>query len=213
MLTRGKLARYFSEQTGRHVVLRLHQNKTNWLSIKKEPDALHLSLHQHFLMGNQELIEDVVAMLKGKKGLSAKSRAFLASFESFTEVETETVGRFWNLNDLYKEVQETYFPGLDLQITWFGEPIRKRQRVTLGQYDSSCRLVKIHRLLDSDQIPKFFLKFIIYHEILHSIYSPQAHRKGFLSIHPKEFREKEREFVEYRSAQEWLKKNKQKHFF
>lgn len=214
MFTRAKLARFFSEKTGLRVLLRLHRNKSNWLSFKKEEGTIFLSLHEHFLEGTDEVIEDVLSMLQGKRGLTAKSRSFLFAKENQPiEAASEPIGHFWNLSELYREVEKTYFADLNLKITWFGEMAKKRGRITLGQYDASCRLVKVHRLLDSDQIPKFFLHFIIYHEILHSIYSPKPHSKGFLSIHPKEFRVKEREFREYRQAQEWLKQNKQKLFF
>ena len=214
MYTRGKLARYFSEKTGLQVLLRLHANKSSWLTFKKESGTLFLSLHQHFLQCDQEIIDDVVSMLKGKRGLSARSRSLLFSMEHpIKEVELEPIGRCWNLNDLYEEVEEDYFSNLGLKITWFGEPVKKRGRITLGQYDSASKLIKVHRLLDSDKIPKFLLKFIIYHEILHSIYSPKPHLRGYLSIHPKEFKTKEKEFKEYGAAQSWLKTNKQAHFF
>lgn len=215
IFTRSKLARFFSEQLGLRVILRIHRNKTNWLSFKKDQHEVQLSLHEHFLNGPDFIREDVLGMMKGKKGLSPESRAYLFSQEGQNPKEKpiDAMGKCWNLEDLYKEVIEDYALDPNLKITWFGEEQKKRGRIILGQFDPSNRLVKIHRLLDSPSVPKFLVRYVIYHEILHSIYTPQPHLKGFLSIHPKEFKIKEREFLEYSAAQMWLKNNKQKLFF
>jgi hypothetical protein len=214
MMSRFNLAKHLSDKTGKRVVLRLHRNKTSWLSFKQEKQEIHLALHENFLDGPPFVIEDVVSMLKGNQRLSAKSRAYLFSKDGNVPVNhIETLGEVWDLQYLYDEVVAEYFGDLDLSITWFGIHRKKSNKITLGQYDSSCRLIKIHRLLDSEKVPKFILKYIIYHEILHSVYAPQVHKKGFLSIHPKDFLDKEKEFKHYELSQQWMKENKQKLFF
>lgn len=119
------------------------------------------------------------------------------------------VGEHYDLQSIYERLNSEYFGGeLRLSITWFGCPDRKvtAQRV-LGQYDFNNQLIKIHRLLDHPRFPSYFISYVVYHEMLHSVLPPLKRKKGRHRIHHVEFKERERGFADYDRARQFEKMN------
>ncbi len=121
-----------------------------------------------------------------------------------------TQGQHYDLKAIYEELNTLYFDRkLTLAITWFGSPQRtvKCQRI-LGLYDFRHELIKIHRLLDHPHFPPYFISYVVYHEMLHSLYPPIRGKRGRNKIHHLEFKEQERCFAEYAIARQWEQENK-----
>jgi hypothetical protein len=123
-------------------------------------------------------------------------------------------GHVYHLKYLYDEINKKYFKGqLHLFLTWYGTPHSKRRmRITFGQYVSGLRLIKIHRMLDHPFFPEYFVAFVLYHEMLHSVIPGSRDTKGRFCIHGKNFKEREKAFEYYQKAIEWEKNNKAKLF-
>jgi hypothetical protein len=60
-------------------------------------------------------------------------------------------------------------------------------------------------LLDRRTVPRFFVEFIVYHEMLHADIGVET-RNGRRRVHTWEFRRRERLFREYARAISWEKK-------
>ncbi len=66
------------------------------------------------------------------------------------------------------------------------------------------RVIRIHPLLDALWVPRWFLEFVIYHEMLHSVVPDIYDRKRRRRIvHTPEFMKRERRFPHYTRAQRW----------
>lgn len=118
-------------------------------------------------------------------------------------------GEHYDLQSVYDHLNALYFDNrLELTIHWFGCPHRKvkTQRI-LGLYDFQSRQIKIHRLLDHPQFPSYFISYVVYHEMLHSVLPPLKRKKGRLRIHHGEFKEREKCFAEYDLARQFEKQN------
>lgn len=114
-----------------------------------------------------------------------------------------------DLEGIYQEINDQYFAGtLTLSIAWFGYKKRSRRicRKVLGYYDERGKRIRIHRSLDSPFFPSFFVAYVIYHEMLHSVERPKM-LAGRRSIHHKDFRLKEKQFHAYDAAKAWEKEN------
>ena len=118
-------------------------------------------------------------------------------------------GVHYDLKSVYDRLNALYFNDqLDLSITWFGHPSRKvKSHRILGLYVFESRLIKIHRLLDHPRFPPYFISYIVYHEMLHSVLPPQKRKKGRCRIHHGEFKEREKCFAEYEQARQFEKQN------
>lgn len=120
-----------------------------------------------------------------------------------------TVSTVYDLQSIYQEINIEYFEGkLQLSIDWFGreKTSRKISRKVLGYYDDRKKSIKIHRSLDSSSFPHFFLSYVVYHEMLHSVEPPIVGRKR-RRVHHEGFRHKEKQFHSYSIAKQWEKEN------
>jgi hypothetical protein len=105
-----------------------------------------------------------------------------------------------HLASLAADVHRTYFAKYPpLPVKWGNQISRKRRRsIRLGSYNHQTSEIRIHPLLNSRQIPAFFIQSIIHHEYLHHILGAQHNRR---------FQVYERKFRYYRESQEWIRRN------
>lgn len=105
-----------------------------------------------------------------------------------------------HLESLATEVHRTYFFKYPpLPVRW-GQQISRRTRrsIRLGSYNHHTSEVRIHPLLNSPQIPAFFIQSVIYHEYLHHVLG---------APHNSRFKKAERQFRYHRESQEWIRRN------
>ena len=119
-------------------------------------------------------------------------------------------GIHYDLQSILDEINRDYFGHrLNLPITWHGNPNREAKwRRTLGSYHFKTGVIRIHRLLDHPHFPPYFLSYIVYHEMLHSLVPPQRKRGERNRIHHLEFKAKEKEFRQYALAKAWEKQHR-----
>ncbi len=111
-------------------------------------------------------------------------------------------GKSWNLETLFNEVNHLYFKGEvePVSLRWS----QKSSRRVLGRWEPAHNMITISSVLDRPDIPLDVMYWIMAHEMLH-VLIPVKKSKNRYSIHPPEFREKERALPVYSSAMKWLK--------
>ncbi|MGH9456837.1 MAG: hypothetical protein ACRD2J_04270 [Thermoanaerobaculia bacterium] len=110
------------------------------------------------------------------------------------------VGSYYDLDAVLDEVLARYFPSsVRPAIRWGRKIARKRRRsIRLGSYYRPSALIRIHPLLNSPQVPLFFVQSIVFHELLHHVLG---------AAHDRRFHRHERMFRYHREARAWLRKN------
>ena len=120
-------------------------------------------------------------------------------------------GDHHDLTELAEELYRTSFaddfapPAERPRITW-GRRARSRSRgsLRLGSYDPEDHLVRLHVVLDRASVPAWFVRYVLFHEILHAALPPKPGPDGRRWIHHgPEFRSRERQYPDYRRAVEW----------
>jgi hypothetical protein len=116
-----------------------------------------------------------------------------------------TRGRYHDLQEIYDDLNRRYFNGaIDARITWGqrgGRP-RRRNSIKMGSYSVEDRLVRIHRSLDRAFVPRFFVEWIVYHEMLHQVHEIKV-VNGRRLFHSREFLRDEACFEHYAEARRW----------
>jgi hypothetical protein len=79
----------------------------------------------------------------------------------------------------------------------------------LGVYLPGVQLIRIHPALDQAFVPRFFVEFIVYHELLHHVIPP-VRVNGRYQIHSPRFHQRERDFPAYAQAIAWRKQSLQR---
>lgn len=176
---------------------------------------MRVSLHRMFLDAPRNIMDELACYLRREvPGVTPSIKRFIDNNLRRMDYSAQlnpnklySVGNVYNLNEIYREINEEYFDGrLDLKITWFGKIYQRgRTRAVLGLYQDNLKLIKIHRRLDSHAVPEYLVRFIVYHEMLHHVCPARYGENGKYQIHTKEFKRREAQFVHYRLAKQWIK--------
>jgi len=202
---------------GKALKLKINDNRSTMLSVRWEPDCTKVSMHRMFLQAPRNVMQALVCYIKQEHGqIDSAVRAFIEDgvkhldYSHLVDREKmEHKGNIYNLRAIYETLNQEYFQGkLDLQITWYGDTNqRNRSRCTFGLYQDPLKLIKINRILDNPTFPDYLISFVVYHEMVHHVCPAYMDKKGFNRVHNKEFKEKEKQFRYYDSAQKWIKNN------
>ncbi len=191
------------------ITLVWHENKATYLSVRKERGCLHFRLHLLFKNAPTPVLEALLAFgLKRDKKARTIIRQMAHLHFSNTTVDVKPLraqGAVYNLQEIFDKMNE----GLKIKDVSIGWSDRARtgkfRSMTFGTFDHHGRQIRIHPLLDDVEVPLYFLEFIVYHEMLHAVYPTVMDAMGRCSIHSKEFKEKERQFPDFKKAKEWEK--------
>jgi hypothetical protein len=116
-----------------------------------------------------------------------------------------TAGEHHDLRAIFDELNARYFANkIDAAITWgarTGRP-RRRNSIKMGSYSVEDRLIRIHRSLDRAFVPRFFVAWIVFHEMLHQVHDIRV-KNGRREFHSKEFLADEAAFEFYDQAKIW----------
>ena len=141
-------------------------------------------------------------------------------------------GRHHDLLRLFEDINERYFDGgVNAVITWgksgnrtkasrsavssrrgaklnakLNPWLKPRKTIKLGSYSAVDRMVRIHPVLDQKWVPRYFVQYIVYHEMLHHVI-PASRGLGRVNFHPPEFKERERDFRHFERAMAWEKRH------
>lgn len=120
-----------------------------------------------------------------------------------------TTGDHHDLRTIFDDLNARYFDNtIDAAITWgarTGAP-RRRTSVKMGSYSVEERLIRIHRSLDRGFVPRFFVEWIVFHEMLHQVHDIKV-KNGRREFHSKAFLDAEAGFDRYVEARAWERAN------
>ena len=208
------LRHHLEECLGRTISLVLTDNSTSMLSVRVRDGVPNVRLHQMFVDADNQVIGEIVSFLKRRKGEMKYFRRFIRDNREQLDkrppknVTVKTEGRFYNLRELFDEINLQYFSGrINSVITWGSgsgrNVVRKR---TLGSYGGQSNIIRINPVLDRKSVPRYFVAFVVYHEMLHA--DMGISRKGERRVvHSREFRKRERLFADYERAIAWEFRN------
>jgi hypothetical protein len=116
-----------------------------------------------------------------------------------------TAGEVHDLRSIFDELNAKYFDNrIEAAITWgarCGRP-RRRNSIKMGSYSVEDRLIRIHRSLDRAFVPRFFVSWIVFHEMLHQVHDIRV-KNGRREFHSKAFLADEAGFELYDQAKLW----------
>ncbi len=199
------------------VLLTVHDNRSTMISFRRQPPLLKIRAHHMFLDAPPEVIRSIAEYAgQGKPAAGAALDDYIAHqqvlIRAFPRKPTalESRGECFDLQVLLEEINVAHFEGkVEARIGW-GRQTGKRRRksIRLGVYDHKAREIRLHPALDRPDVPRFFVEFIVFHEMLHQLF-PSARDTGRHVHHPRAFRERERSFPKYDAAMAWERQHLQ----
>lgn len=215
----NKLQRYLKKYSDRKVSLTLTDNKKALMKASySKGGKVNLTLNGMFLDAPSSVLRALARYLK-KPDRKKKRDVSKLFYESGLNIIRKAKhkksallrhqGEYFNLKDIYDKINGRYFQNrVKAYITWGNEDSKKRKySISFGSYNWDSRIIRIHKALDRSSVPKYFMEYIVYHEMLHVSIGLKKDGKGKRKAHNKEFREREKDFLHYEKAVEWEKRN------
>lgn len=207
------LISYLEQRTGKDILLVLTDNTTSMLSVKHRGDSVHLRMQRMFLSADSDVIDEIAGFIKNTKAKTPHIRDFIrrnmhqVKRKPPRKVRLRAEGTCHDLREMYHSINREYFDGrVSASITWGARgPRRAAARRTLGSYCGDNSMIRINPMLDSKRVPRYFVEFIVYHEMLHADIGIERVGKR-RSVHSKEFKKRETMFKHYERAIAWEKK-------
>lgn len=209
------LGRLLSAALGRRVSIVLTDNRSTVVSFRPRGSDLVVRLHGMFL----DAPPDVIAALG--RWIASRDRRASRAIDRFVRAARaglpvrrprpeprRTAGASHDLGQVLVDLDRRFFGGhFDGEITWGRRASRRRQRtIRLGSYSPEERLIRINPALDRPFVPRYFVEWVVYHEMLHHVLGVPV-VEGRRRIHTAAFRAMERAFPEAERAADWEKAN------
>jgi hypothetical protein len=205
------------------VALAVTDNQYTMISVRRERGLFRLRLHHMFLHAQPDVVRALgryvahndrdASRLLGLF-IDVNQRKIRRQRQRQERRRTpplviEAQGVVHDLQQIFDALNLRYFAGepVTARITWgprraAGMPSRRRSSIKLGSYSVEDRLIRIHPALDRAFVPRMFVEWIVFHEMLH-----QKHEipvvDGRRQFHTAEFLAEEATFERYHEARLW----------
>ncbi len=186
------------------------------------PGARRLKMNRRFAEAPPDVRDAVVRWLRsGRRARRASDRLgewIDATFgrpdpAARPRVTVRQRGEAHDLGPLAAELLREEFDGEfgpdnpEPTITW-GRAVRGRARhsLRLGSFDYTTRILRVHPVLDQGAVPRWFVRFVLFHELLHAAL-PVEVVGGRRQWHGPAFRRRERAYADTARAEAWERRH------
>ena len=208
---------FLARELERPVRVRFGRARRQVVVAREEHGTLVVRMNAVFGHAPEDVRESVARWLRsGRRARRACERldAWIAEIEgqlvSTRRVRVRTRGEVHDLAEieadlLAKEFVRTTFPGPRVVVTWGRRASsRARRSLQLGSYDGETGVVRLHPVLDQSAVPRWFARYVLFHELLHAALAGQGRsRGGRTAHHGPEFQRREKVYGNYERALAW----------
>ena len=207
-----QLAARLEAELDRPVELVLTRNRSRLVTWRTDPDGqLQLRLDELFVDLEPHEVEAVADLVRERPGARARMRRVVdrRSGDLVRRMRASAPrlvarGSVHDLAAIRDELLDEYFTELAAPaIGWSGHAGRARRRIRLGSWDPRTGSVRVHRRLDSEDVPRFFVASVVHHELCHASLGDPPVVAGRRRLHGPDFRALEQRFAEHGRAQRW----------
>ena len=199
------LCLWLAKQLKKPIRLVLTHNRSTMLSYREVDGTLCLRLHHIFLTATDAVLDDLVDYLKGSHTAPALD-SFIRGLKPHIRptMVCQPRGRFHDLSVIFAELNHTFFyDAVQVRLTWGKTRGRRyRRTIQLGCYLREERLIRIHPCLDQAFVPRHYVAWVLFHEMLHDVFGIES-QGGRRRVHPPEFVALEQSYPDYQRCRAW----------
>ena len=186
---------------------------------RQKNGKVFLEINEGFISAPDEIKRDILAAalkrrtakrikaIKAYTGTTEYSRIQAALQDNNGANHLAGRGQQYDLATLYAKLNRDYFKGQLEQPRLVWSPRKSVRR--LGTYQPDSDTITISKRLDSRDIPQYLVEYVLYHEMLHKKIGLRE-VNGRRYAHTSEFRKAEKQFAQYKEAEEFIKKLNQR---
>jgi hypothetical protein len=201
-LTADALAARLAGGTRLRLQLTLTRNRSSMVSVRFTRGGAHLRAHEAFLHAPEDVLDALRAFLTRRRRAAWRVVSAFARRIPTAGAPGRTPsaraggkGRHVDLEAVRDEVNRTFFRGrVKCRVEWSRASRRRRGgSIRFGSWVAATRTVRVHPLLDSPRIAPEFVRYIVFHEMLHAVVPPVRERET-TRYHGPTFKTLERRF-------------------
>jgi hypothetical protein len=211
------LAERLASLLGERVQLTLTDNTSTMVSFRRTRGLVAFRVHHMFAAAPPNVVRALADYASGSRASAGRliDEYVRSNEDDVRQTRTERqvsslepLGRYFDLQAMFDELNRDLFGGaVDAAIGWGREaPRRRRRSIKMGTYFHDTRVIRIHPALDRPEVPDYFVRFIVFHEMLHHVIPPVLSGGRRIS-HTPEFRRRERAYPDYGRAIAWERKH------
>jgi len=203
------------------VAVEIHDNTHTMVTFQKNRGKWCLRLHHMFLAASDEVLSALCRFVQEGDALSSlaldryieRNKALIRRIPAAQlrkRLKIDPVGRHHDLTEIFSALNQRYFKNrITATITYGPAPRSRKPRksIKMGSYSAESKVIRIHPALDHSQVPRYFVEWIVFHEMLHHIHRARRGEDGRRCVHTPEFMEHERRFHDFKRAQRWETEN------
>ena len=186
-------------------------------TIRRRGSSWVIRISDHCRQAPRPAVEAIVLLLACKVLRRKAPAAALKAFEAFrqnADVERRVIarrlergrkqiddrcGEYHALEEIYLELNGKFFGNqVELRKLGWGE---RRSWSRLGHYDPIHNTITISPVLDSPKVPRVVVSYLLYHEMLHTLFNGVGDGRRH---HTPEFKRAERAFPSYAEVRKML---------
>jgi hypothetical protein len=214
-MSRDELQQILARLVAKPVAVIITDNSHAMITVRWSSPGYTVRIHHMFLEAGAPVLKALAGFIGKRSGRpSAILRDFVAARTDqirkapgrMRRIAVRTVGRYFDLEDIFGRVNREYFNGqVDCRITW-GTRTRARPRhsIRLGTYSEQTKTIRVHPHLDQGFVPPYVVEGIVYHEMLHHLLGTTP-VKGRKVAHSPVFRRLECRYPYHGQVQAWIK--------
>ena len=203
---------------GKTLELALTNNHYSMISVRRKTDGYRLRLHRMFVDAGARIVRALARyVVHNDRRASTLLGEYIEEHQHIIRqqerrprhIKLRTAGRHHDLQPIYDRLNAQMFGGaLEARITWGPGAIagRRRRSIKMGSFAVEDRVIRIHPALDQENVPEFFVSWIVFHEMLHGKHEVRR-TNGRRRFHTREFLAEERTFPDFVRACAWEKAN------
>jgi predicted SprT family Zn-dependent metalloprotease len=183
------------------------------VSLVPKPDGtLQLRLQEAFLAAPRSVLAALRRYIRQRR---RKDWAVVTTFiDTLVVPGSKESGGVWtsrkehvhNLETIARAVNKRFFNGrIHCAVTWGRPPVKRRGRrsrsIRYGSWSAATHTIRINPLLDDKRVPRDFVAYIVFHEMLHTVV-PSVRQGNRRIHHTHQFRALERGYPNLEAMQE-----------
>ncbi|MBU1218578.1 hypothetical protein KKF34_08840 [Myxococcota bacterium] len=213
------LERRISAHMNGDLSITVTDNRSSIISVKRIGGRYEVRLHHMFLNAPFRIImalgryiekADAASGIILETYIDSNSSLIKETNTVYNPPEMETVGNCFNLQEIYDRINKKYFNNTISAVIGWGRQLagkpRHHRSVKMGTYSLEDKIIRIHRALDRDFIPLYFIESVVFHEMLHQLHGVDE-STGKRLFHPPRFLEDEKKFEHYHLSRRWEQEN------
>lgn len=218
---RRVLKRRLKTRLHARVELDIHDNTHTMVTFQRHRGTWRLRLHHMFLAAPDNVLDVLARFIR--QGDAASSAALdkfiernkalirkLPASQLRKRLKIEPRGHTHDLARIFQSLNARYFKGRNTATITYGPAPKTRlprKSIKMGSYSADAKVIRIHPALDQARVPRYFVEWIVFHEMLHHVHRARKGEDGRRCVHTPEFVAAERRFHDFRRAQRWEDEN------